>query len=149
MHKFISVIILLALSSVSLNAVSASNKTELCHKGQEISVANSAVSAHLAHGDTTDLDDCDENSPGPDPKTEKEVVIMRCEAGSLVSFSGSFEVAVILPVPFPPEDANCAEILADLLNYGFVLRSITGGSAGDDGGLSLFTDYLLMGKVDS
>ena len=151
MHKLIASVILLALSSVSLNAVSASNKTEICHKGQEISVANSAVSAHLAHGDTTDLDDCGENSPGSNPKTEKEVVIMRCEAGSLVSFSSSFadQVAVILPEPPPEVGANCAEILADLLNYGFVLRSITGGSAGDDGDLSLFTDYLLMGEVDS
>jgi len=151
MNKFISVIILLGLSSVSLNAFSASHKTEICHNGKEISVANSAVSAHLAHGDTTDLDECDESSPGPNPKTEKEVAMMRCEAGLLVSFSSSFadQVAVILPDPAPEVDANCAEILADLLNAGFVLRSITGGSAGDEGSLSLFTDYLLMGKIDS
>jgi hypothetical protein len=89
--------------------------------------------------------------PGPDSRTEKELAILRCEAGSLVSFSSSFvdQVAIILPEPLPEVGANCAEILADLLNAGFGLRSITGGSAGDGGDLSLFTDYLLLGKVDS
>ena len=160
MHKLISAIILLALSSVSLNAFSAADKVEVCHKGQEINVANSAVSAHLAHGDT--MDDCDGTSTKPNPKTKAAVVMMRCDAiegNGVVVVSASRspardgELVTILPIPLPEEsDLDCAEVLAALLNYGFVLRSINSGSAeGDDGDggsiLKLYTDYLLIGKI--
>ncbi len=161
MHKLISAIILLALSSVSLNAFSASNKTEICHKGQEISVANSAVSAHLAHGDT--LGECvgEEPEPEPEPDTMAAVVMMRCEAivGNgvvVVSASSSIdlEIAVIQIFPFPPEnDLNCARALAALINAdaGLKLRSITSGGANsgevNDDDLHLYTDYLLIGRI--
>ena len=148
MYKLISAIILLALSSVSLNAFSAAAKVEVCHKGQEVNVASSSLSAHMAHGD--DEGECSETPTEPDPDKETAVVIMRCEAGSMVSLKSSFEdkVAIILPEPPPEFGVNCAELLADLLNYRFQLRSITAGSAGENGNLSLFTDYLLIGNVD-
>ncbi len=154
MPKVISVIILLALSSVSVNALSAGHKQEVCHKGKEISVAQSAVSAHENHGDT--LGDCDEASHQP---VTAAVVMMRCEAivGNgvvVVSASSSFDFNIPVIQIFPPVgDPNCAQALAELLNSDakFRLRSITSGVAnsgeGDDGDLHLYTDYLLIGKV--
>lgn len=163
MHKFISVIILLALSSVSLNAASASNKTEICHKGEEISVANSAVSAHLAHGDTLADDpegECEDTPTEPEPDTTAAVVMMRCEAitdnGSVVvSISSSPVPDAAVIQPYPPEVSveypNCAEALARLLNADYMVKSITSGSAqsgeDDDDVLRLYTDYLLLKKV--
>ena len=148
MYKIISVIILLALCSVSLNAVSANNNQVVCHKGKEISVAQPAVSAHLNHGDS--LGACVETLPEPEPEpgTMAAVVMMRCEAivgngVEVVSFSASFDFASIQPV----EPTNCAASLADLLDAGFNLRSVTSGSAEADQSLHLYTDYLLIGKV--
>jgi len=167
MHKLIASVILLALSSVSLNAVSASNKTEICHKGQEISVANSAVSAHQAHGDTLADDpegECVDTPTEPERGTMAAVVMMRCEAitgnGSVVvSISSSPVPDVAIIQPFPPEDSveypNCAEAMARLLNADYMVRSITSGSAqsgegegeDEDDVLRLYTDYLLLKKV--
>jgi len=138
-NKLISVIILLALSSVSLNAFSAKDKVEVCHKGKEISVAQSAVGAHVGHGDTVGAKDCVSA-----PETVKAVVIMRCEAGVLVSVTYSDAADVVIQ-PLP-DDPDCTQVLDFLFNRGFALRSITSGSAGDDG-LSLYTDYLLIGKI--
>ena len=151
MRKLTSAIILLALSSVSLSAAS---KTEVCHKNRKtLTVADSAVSAHLGHGDTLGI--CEDDSTDPDPETRAAVVMMRCEAIAgngvdVVSASSSpaleGEVAIILP--FPPVEVDCADALAGLLNAGFLLRSINSGSAEDeDGDLHLYTDYLLIGKV--
>ena len=155
MHKLIASVILLALSSESLNAVSASNKTEICHKGQEISVADAAVSAHQAHGDTKG--ECEGSSTEPDRDTVAAVVMMRCEAigGNgfvVVSASSSvpLDLAVILPIP-PVDAPDCAEALAGLLNARYMVRSITSGSAqsgeDEDDVLRLYTDYLLLKKV--
>ena len=163
MHKLIASVILLALSSVSLNAVSASNKTEICHKGDEISIAGPAVPAHLAHGD--EVGACEEDTPAEsEPDTMAAVVMMRCEAitdnGSVVvSLSSSPELDGAVILPFPPGDSvdypNCAEALARLLNADYMVRSITSGSAqsgegeGEDADdvLRLYTDYLLLKKV--
>jgi hypothetical protein len=141
MHKMISVIILLALSSVSLNAVSAKDKVEVCHKGKEISVAQSAVGAHVGHGDTVGAEDCVSA-----PETMKVVVMMRCEAVLnnkvlVVSVSSEPELDI------RPRD-DCAATLAELLDADYAIRSITSGTAeaGDDS-LRLYTDYLLIGKV--
>ena len=156
MHKVISAIILLALSSVSVNAFSGSDKQEVCHKGKEVFVNQSAVSAHEKHGDT--LGDCEEATREPTP-TMAAVVTMRCEAIAgngvvVVSASSSvdFELAVIQI--FPPVDyPDCAQALAGLLNSdaGFKMRSITSGSANsgekDDEDLHLYTDYVLVGRV--
>jgi len=144
MYKIILTIILLVLSSVSLNAVSANNKQEVCHKGKEISVAQSAISAHMNHGDT--LGACIETLPDPD--TMAAVVMMRCEAIAgngvvVVSVSASFDYASIQPV----EPVDCAVTLAYLLDAGFNLRSVTSGSAEADNSLHLYTDYLLIGKI--
>ena len=159
MHKLIASVILLALSSVSLNAVSASNKTEICHKGDEISIAGPAVPAHLAHGDTEG--ECEDTPTEPERNTMAAVVMMRCEAitgnGSVVvslSSSPEFDGAVILPFPpVEPDSLNCAEALATLLNADYMVRSITSGSAqsgegeDEDDVLRLYTDYLLLKKV--
>jgi hypothetical protein len=148
MHKLISAIILLALSSVSLNAF-AKNKVEICHKGREISVNQNAVRGHENHGDTRG--DCEDASTGPDEDSMATVVMMRCEAiiGNgvhVVSFSTSFDFATI-DIEEPAEDDDCAVALADLLDAKFKLRSVTGGSAEDDDELNLYTDYLLIGKI--
>jgi hypothetical protein len=144
MYKIILTIILLVLSSVSLNAVSANNKQDVCHKGKKISVAQSAISAHMNHGDT--LGACIETLPEPD--TMAAVVMMRCEAIAgngvvVVSVSASFDFASIQPV----EPVDCAVTLANLLDAGFYLRSVTSGSAEADNSMHLYTDYLLIGKV--
>ena len=156
MHKVISAIMLLALFSVS--AFGASNKQTLCHNGDEISVANPAVSAHLNHGDSVGECAWEYPQPGPGPEPEPEpgtmiaVVMLRCEgvAGNgvvVVSVSSSVDGAVIQPLP--EEVFDCADVLAELLNAdaGFQLRSITSGSADNDENLHLYTDYLLIGKV--
>ena len=159
MLKIVSTIILVALSGASFNAFSASNKQDVCHKGDDISVSQSAISAHVGHGDT--LGECEDTVPGPGPEpvpeTTAAVVMMRCEAvtgnGSVVVSASSsiiLDVAVILPIP-PVDDPDCAQALAGLMDAGFVLRSITSGSAqsgvGGDEGLHLYIDYLLFGSI--
>lgn len=147
---FPTALVFIALSSMS--AYSANGKETVCHKGKEISVASSAVSAHEKHGDT--VGECDGDEVVLDTMTA--VVMLRCEgvAGNgvqVISSSSSFEGAVIQPLPGEPVD--CADVLAELLNAdaGFKLRSITSGSANsgeeDDEDLHLYTDYLLIGKV--
>ena len=154
MHKMMSVIVLLSLSSWSLNAFSA--KQDVCHKGKNISVAEAAVSAHLAHGDS-------EGTCSETPPMMAAVVMMRCEpivgnGVEVVSASSSTDladdVAVILPIPPPIDtdnDPDCANALAALLKAGYKLKSITTGSAQsgveDDEDLHLYIDYLLIGKV--
>lgn len=41
-----------SVSSTVSNAPHSKEKYTICHKGHEISVAESAVAAHLAHGDS-------------------------------------------------------------------------------------------------
>ena len=143
-------ITLLALSSVSV--FSANDKVTICHKGKEISVASSAVSAHEKHGDS--LGECDGEETDSD--TMAAVVMLRCEGITgngveVVSSSSSFDVAFIQPLP--DEALDCADVLAELLNADakFKLKSITTGSANsgeeDDEDLHLYIDYLLIGKV--
>lgn len=152
MKKTVLGIMLLALSSVSLSAFSANNKVEICHKGREVSVAQSGVPGHENHGDT--LGECD----GEGPDTMAAVVMMRCEAivgNGVVVVSASSSVDLDIPVIeiFPPVDFDCAQVLAALLNSDteFRLRSITSGSANSgeasDEDLHLYTDYLLIGRV--
>jgi hypothetical protein len=146
MFKLISTIILLALCSVSLNAVSANNSQVVCHNGTEISIAQPAVSAHINHGDT--LGACVELLPEPEPGTMAAVVMMRCEAIAgngvkVVTLSTSFDFASIQPV----EPSNCAVALADLLDAGFNLRSVTSGNAEAGQSVHLYTDYLLIGRL--
>jgi hypothetical protein len=162
MHKLIASVILLAVSSVSLNGVSAADKQEMCHKGDEISIAGPAVPAHLAHGDTVGECEGEDTPTEPERNTMAAVVMMRCEAitdnGSVVvslSSSNELDGAVILPFPPAEDPLNCAETLARLLNADYMVRSITSGSAqsgegsGEDSDdvLHLYTDYLLLKKV--
>ena len=151
MRKIISAIILLALSGVSVNAFSGNGKEEVCHKGKEISISQSAVNAHLNHGDT--LGDCDGDEFERDFRAA--VVMMRCSpiTGNgvvVVSASSSVPLDVAVILPFPHEvDTDCARAMAGLLNAGFRLKSITTGSAGDGDTLRLFLDYLFLGKTDT
>ena len=147
MRKIISGIVLLALSTASFSAMSDSHKTTVCHKGKEISVANSAVPAHKNHGDT--VGECDDDGPDtkpPKPETVAAVVMMRCEAqlgdGVLVVSSSSSPDQGIQP------REDCAVVLAELLDEKYKIRSISSGSAEDGNGtLRLFTDYLLLGRA--
>jgi hypothetical protein len=136
MNKLISIVILLAMVGLSLNAVAAGTKQQVCHDGKTIFVSASALSAHLAHGDT--LGACGDASFNPG--TPVAVVMMRCaeSAGNemeVVTFSASFDYASIQPV----EPVDCAVALATLLDAGFHLRSVTSG-----GGT---VDYLLLGRL--
>ena len=132
MCKSISVTVFLVLSSLSLNAIGATTKETICHNYGQISVAQPAVQAHLNHGDV--LGSCPprppstnppSTNPDPDPETTALVVMMRCEAQGddvvVVSFSASFDFASIAPV----EPAACPEALANLLDRGLTLRSVT------------------------
>ena len=157
MHKTLSTALFLSLASVSLNSFGDSDKQEICHKGKEISVAQSAVAGHMKHGDTEGSCDDQEQGAGDKP-TGKDVVVvmMRCDAVGteveVVSASSSVDLsedlAVILPIP-PVADLNCAKALAGLLNADFKLRSVNSGSAGVGGDLNLYTDYLLIGQMPS
>ena len=142
MKKMLSIIILLALPSVSLNAFSQNDKVLICHKGKEVSVAAAAVDTHInQHGDTRG--ECPEVDPEPEFRTT--VVMMRCEGIAdnsvlIVSASSSQGLGVVAGL-------DCAITLSRLLNTGHSIRSITSGSAeGDDGSLHFYTDYLLLGK---
>ena len=148
MNKMISAILLLALSSVSLNAFSAKNKVDVCHKGKDISVSSKSLSAHMGHGD--EEGECDDDSTDNGSDTMAAVVMMSCEAidgngMEVVSVSTSFEFASI-DIEEPAED--CAVALADMLDAGFKLRSVTSASAGDSDDLSLHTNYLLVKKIE-
>ena len=146
MKKMLSTIILLALPGLSVNAFSQNNKVLICHKGQEVSVAASAVNTHInKHGDTRG--ECPEGEPKPDPKFRSTVVMMRCEGVAdnsvlIVSASSSQGLGVVAGL-------DCAITLSRLLNTGHEIRSITSGSAeGDDGVLHFYTDYLLLGTAE-
>ena len=117
----------------------AAEKVTICHKGgKTASVAAPAVSAHLAHGDTTGA--CSISST-PLPNGMAAVVMMRCgpegDSVKVVAFSSSPTVE--------PSSGDCAVTLGELLDAGYSLRSITAGSAGSSD-LGLYTDYLLLGK---
>ena len=152
MYRSILMIILLALPSASLYAMGA-DKVTLCHNNNEISVGGPAVWAHIGHGDFIKEEGvpCSEGPPDPEPEPEDTmsvVVMMRCEAQGddfvVVSFSASEDFASIQPV----EPVSCPVALAELLDLGLDLRSVTGGSAEEGGSLHLFTDYLLIGEVE-
>jgi len=145
MKKMISVIFLLALSSTSFNAFSGQDKVEVCHKGQEISVASPALGAHRAHGDT--VGSCDEYES---EQAEAAVVMMRCDAIAgngveILSFSSSLEDEATIDKYV---SGNCAEAMAYLINDGFKLRSVKSGTAEAevDGKelLQLYADYLMI-----
>jgi len=136
---------LAALTGFGQGALAAANKVTICHKGETLSVAGSAVSAHMQHGD---VEGACVAAPPPVPpaNTIAAVVMMRCEpqgdAGVLVVSASSS------PAPADPIAVgdDCAAVLGDLLDAGYDLRSVTTGSAGTDE-LHLYTDYLLIGRV--
>ena len=142
MHKILSTTLLLALSSVSLNAASDQDREAMCHKGKNFDFVSPSVQAHLNHGDT--MGSCDESDSGgmDDMDGMTTVLIMRCEAGEIVSSSASFDYAPLQS----DEPATCPKVLSNALAAGLKLRSISSGSAGNGETLQMYTDYLLLGE---
>jgi len=140
---------MLALLGTGQVAWSANEKVTLCHNGNSITVAQPAVSAHMAHGDTEGA--CADGEGGP--SNTLAVVMLRCEAQIdngvvVVSASTSEDIGI--------DDGNdmilnagddCAKAVAELAQMGFGLKSITSGSAGGSDDLHLYTDYLLFGRI--
>jgi len=150
MKKLISTIVLSALAGVSVNAYSAQEKVLICHNYQTISVAMPAVQSHVNHGDFIIAEQpkraCEKTPgvPGTGPETDTYVVMMRCDGLEVVSLEDSSD-AGIDAVPA----GSCPQVLADLMNSGLRLESVTGGSAtGEDEELHLYTDYLLLGDLE-
>jgi hypothetical protein len=147
MRKLMTAVTLAALSGFGQGALAAADKVTICHNGQTLSIAASAVSAHMQHGDVKGA--CVAAPPVPPANTMAAVVMMRCEpqgASGVLVVSASRS-----PAPADPADAiavndDCAAVLGDLLDAGYELRSVTTGSAGD-AVLHLYTDYLLIGRV--
>ena len=148
MQKLLAAVTLVALSGFGQGAFADSEKVTICHKGvQTAAVPTSAVQGHLQHGDSRG--ECDHSPPGM-----AAVVMMRCEPQVDGATSGVFVVAVssspspAIPgsEPIAPGD-DCAAVVGDLLDAGFDVRSVTTGTAEDDGALHLYTDYLLIGKA--
>ena len=142
MKKLTMTLALLALSGFGQTALADSEKVTICHKSvQTASVAASSVSAHQGHGDTLGV------CGAPIVETMAAVVMMRCEPQD-----GVVKVVAASSSPTPAIEgsvspgADCAVILAELIDASYELRPVTTGSAGD-GNLSLFTDYLLIGNV--
>ncbi|MEE4146355.1 MAG: hypothetical protein V2I26_16240 [Halieaceae bacterium] len=137
MKKLVVGLALLALSGLSVNAFSDDDdregKTSICHKGRTVTISQSGVPGHLAHGDS--MGSCEERRAA--------VVMMQCQAEGddikVVAVSSSETVAVeIIPVIEGP----CADALAKLLDARMEIKSVTAGSAGT-------TDYLLLGYAGS
>lgn len=142
MHKILSSTILLALASVSLTAVSDQERVQMCHKGQEFNFVEPSVQAHLNHGDTKGSCENGPSEPGSgDMDGITAVVLMRCDATTVVSFTASFDFASIQPL-----NTECPDALLVLFENGFKLRSITSGSASEGDDLQMYTDYLLLGE---
>ena len=149
MNKLISTTVLAALAGFSVNSYSAQDKVSICHNYQTISVASPSVQRHLNHGDFSFEDypegDCEKSPSVPDrgPGTTTTVVMMRCDGAVVVSYEDSSDAGVdALPT------GSCPQVLGDLLDGGFGLESVTGGSAGTSGDLKLYADYLLLGNVE-
>ncbi|RTZ81509.1 MAG: hypothetical protein DSZ01_00710 [Gammaproteobacteria bacterium] len=111
-----------------------SGKTTVCHNGNTISISNSALQAHLAHGDT--------KGPCPAPRFTS-VVILRClntNGQILISgVSGSDNADVDLPLP----RQICANGVARMMNAGFHLQQVSTGLTGGE------TEYLFLGNSES
>ena len=149
MNKLISTTVLAALAGFSVNSYSAQDKVSICHNYQTISVASASVQSHLNHGDFSFEEypegECERSSGEPEtgPGTTTYVVIMRCDGAVVVSYEDSSDAGVdALPT------GSCPQVLGNLLNGGLGLESVTGGSAGSNGELNLYTDYLLLGSAE-
>jgi hypothetical protein len=149
MKKLITTTTLAALASFSVNSYSAQDKVSICHNYQTLSVARPSVQSHLNHGDFSFEDypegDCGKPSGVPEtgPGTTTYVVMIRCDGPVVVSYEDSSDAGVdVLPA------GSCPQLLGDLLNGGLGLESVTGGSAGTNGDLNLYTDYLFLGNVE-
>ena len=128
----------------------AADKVTVCHKGiKTASVAAAALSAHEAHGDTIGACDTD-IAPPPSSEYMAAVVMIRCDAildGAVLVTSASISPEGIIEGGISPRD-DCAAVMAELIDDGYSLRSITSGSAeAGDGSLRLYTDYLFLGKA--
>lgn len=124
----------------------ADNNALVCHKGTDtLSIAQSAVQAHVDHGDT--LGSC--------PAKPTSVVLLRCDSVDggqvVVSFSISPLLEPVEPVDQPeplPQvlGANCAAWVAGLMNQGWELKFVTAGSTVEtvEGGSGAVTEYVFV-----
>jgi hypothetical protein len=138
---------LFALSGFGRSAFAA-DKVTICHKGkQTAAVPAQALGGHQQHGDT--LGACGAATPERGD-TISAVVMMRCDAilgGTVLVTSASSSPEDIIEGGINPRD-DCAVVMAELIDAGYGLKSITNGSAeADDGSLRLYTDYLFLGKT--
>ena len=154
MPKALFSVLLLAFTSLSMSAFADHHKQLLCHKGsKEIYVADRAVPAHLAHGDTLGkCEDYEDDDDEPQQETRKTVVTMRCE-GTLAREGDPAPVEVVSAsssvVGYDiTSGLDCAVTLSHLLNIGYLIRSITSGTVGDSEDLRLQTDYVLIGTEE-
>ncbi|MEH6590517.1 MAG: hypothetical protein V7746_09685 [Halioglobus sp.] len=137
MNKLLGMILFLTLAGVSVNGFSDdddSDKDLVCHKNNKtLLLGTSSLTAHLKHGDTEgSCEDADYSQP------DAAVVMMHCEAveGTLKVTAFSSSVAFATPLAEVGDGSDCAAALAELLNSGFSLESVTGT-----------TDYLLVGQA--
>ena len=121
-----------ALADKSGKEKKRGHKVEVCHNGNSIHIARSALPAHLAHGDTRGS--CPENT---------EVVMFRCvdtmDGELVVSAVSVSDNAGLLP---PSLGDACADAVAELMNEDFDLARVTGLTDGE-------TEYLFTGDDDS
>jgi hypothetical protein len=143
MNKVTMTIALFALCGFSQVSLADAEKVTICHKGvQTASVAASAVSAHQQHGDT--LGACGAAAD----QMMAAVVMMRCEPqeGVVKVTAASTSPSPAIEGGIAPGD-DCAAVLAELIDAGYGLRTVTTGTAEDSTVLHLYTDYLLIGKA--
>jgi hypothetical protein len=124
MKKLLQLAVLGATVAIAQPALAA--KALVCHKGkQTLHIAQSAVPAHVGHGDTRGA--CQVVPPPP-----LTVVLLRCDSldGDIVLQSASASDIPEVPVLLPIVDGdNCATAVARLLNGGWELEFVTSGAA--------------------
>ena len=133
-HSIVIAVALALMAGPAAADKKKDRKNTVCHNDETISVSKSAVSAHMAHGDT--MGAC------PPSPVYKSVVMMRClnNNGSLVVSGVSASGNSRIDPPVTPREA-CADAVADLMNMGYKVKQVnTGLSEGE-------TEYLFLGNA--
>jgi hypothetical protein len=140
MNKLLPVILFLTMAGVSVNGFADddddSDKVLVCHKGEKtLSLGAPGLKGHLGHGDSEGRCENIDDSTG-----QAVVVMMQCEANEGTVSVSAYSSSVAFAEPPLSEvgvGSDCADTLADLLNNGFWIKSVTG-----------ITEYLLLGESD-